>query len=111
MLMLFVVASIPELMATVLSPEGMRFTGALVNLDDLNTYLSAIRQGAEGHWLFTPTFVITSYSIHYTKLYDIRQWFVETGLALAEMGYQIDTRKKMLKSGFLTWKYPSLTWE
>lgn len=45
------------------------------------------------------------------KAYGIRQWFVETGLALAEMGYQIDTRKKMLKSGFLTWKYPSLTWE
>ncbi|MCB2179845.1 hypothetical protein KQH54_01840 [bacterium] len=45
------------------------------------------------------------------KAYGIRQWFVESGNALAEMGYQIDTRKKMLKSGFLTWKSPPLTWE
>lgn len=45
------------------------------------------------------------------KAYGIRQWFVESGYALAEMGYQVDTRKKMLKSGFLTWKFPPLTWD
>lgn len=44
------------------------------------------------------------------KAYGIRQWFVETGLALAETGYRLDTRKKMLRSGFLTWLNPPLTW-
>lgn len=44
------------------------------------------------------------------KDFGLRQWFMETGFALAEKGYQIDTRKKMLKSGLLIWKQPPLTW-
>lgn len=50
------IVSIPELLATIFSPTGQSFTGALVNPDDLNTYLTAIRQGADGHWLFTPPY-------------------------------------------------------
>lgn len=42
------------------------------------------------------------------KQYGLRQWFVEAAHRLAEAGYKLDLRKKMLKSGFLTWKYPPL---
>ena len=42
------------------------------------------------------------------KQYGLRQWFVEAAQLLSESGYKLDLRKKMLKSGFLTWKYPPL---
>jgi hypothetical protein len=38
------------------------------------------------------------------KEFGLRQWFVESAEALAAKGYRIDTRKKMLDSGFLVWK-------
>ena len=40
--------------------------------------------------------------------YGLRQWFVEAAQLLAESGYKLDLRKKMLKSGFLTWNHPPL---
>ncbi len=40
--------------------------------------------------------------------YSLRQWFIETANQLSSAGYQLDLRKKMLKSGFLTWKNPGL---
>ena len=45
------------------------------------------------------------------KEYGLRQWFVAAALTLAELGYSIDQRKKMLKNGFLVWKYPDLVIE
>jgi hypothetical protein len=41
------------------------------------------------------------------KQYGLRQWFVESAAALAAKGYQIDTRKKMLRGGYLIWKRPT----
>jgi hypothetical protein len=43
------------------------------------------------------------------KEYGLRQWFVKSAEQLAEQGYQIDTRKKMLKAGYLVWEHPALT--
>ncbi len=40
------------------------------------------------------------------KEYGLRQWFCASAEALAEKGYSIDTRKKMLKLGFLVWHDP-----
>lgn len=51
-----VMAMTPYLYAWFSAPEGARFTGALVNHDDLSTYLSAIRQGENGRFLFHFTF-------------------------------------------------------
>lgn len=45
--------------------------------------------------------------IHY-KAFSDRQWFIETANRLADEGYQLDLRKKMLKSGFLTWLHPDI---
>jgi len=42
------------------------------------------------------------------KQFGLRQWFQESALNLAQRGYQIDARKKFLRSGFLVWKYPDL---
>jgi hypothetical protein len=42
----------PYLIGWLAAPEGALFTGSLVNHDDLSTYLSAMRQGANGRWLF-----------------------------------------------------------
>jgi hypothetical protein len=41
--------------------------------------------------------------------YGLRQWFVASAELLATQGYQIDTRKKMLKAGYLVWDQPVLT--
>lgn len=38
------------------TPEGQNFLGSLINTGDLSVYLAAIRQGAEGAWLFEVTF-------------------------------------------------------
>ncbi len=45
--------------------------------------------------------------IHY-KDFGHRQWFMESAYRLADHGCQLDLRKKMLKSGYLTWKNPPL---
>jgi len=42
----------PYLAAWALAPVGQVFTGALINPNDLSVYLSALRQGARGEWLF-----------------------------------------------------------
>jgi hypothetical protein len=42
------------------------------------------------------------------KQYGLRQWFTEAAFQLSLKGYKLDLRKKMLKSGFLTWKNPDL---
>ena len=45
-------ANLPYLVAWLSPPENKQFVGTFVNADDLTTYLSAIRQGAEGNWLY-----------------------------------------------------------
>ena len=42
------------------------------------------------------------------KQFGLRQWFMETALLLEREEYQIDTRKKLLRSGFLIWKNPNI---
>lgn len=43
---------LPYLLGWLATPAGTVFTGSLVNHDDLSIYLSAMRQGADGRWLF-----------------------------------------------------------
>ncbi len=52
--LLFII--LPYLTTWMMTPPGYRFLGTLVNLDDTSVYLSAMRQGAEGYWLFHYTF-------------------------------------------------------
>lgn len=49
---LSILGMLPYLIAWVLTPEGKIFTWALVNPDDTGVYLSALRQGMAGQWLF-----------------------------------------------------------
>ncbi|MBK8935545.1 MAG: hypothetical protein IPM76_25135 [Chloroflexi bacterium] len=56
MLVALLMALAPYLYGWLSAPEGTTFTGALVNQDDLSTYLSAIRQGENGRFLFHFTF-------------------------------------------------------
>lgn len=46
----------PYLVAWLLTPPGKVFVGVLANHNDFSTYLSAMRQGADGSWLFDFTF-------------------------------------------------------
>lgn len=45
-------ATLPYLWVTAVAPPGQVFTATLINPDDTSVYLSAIRQGQEGNWLF-----------------------------------------------------------
>jgi len=38
------------------------------------------------------------------KEFGLRQWFVKGPEGLERKGYRIDTRKKMLHSGYLVWR-------
>lgn len=58
MLLALLLASLPFIGAWLLAPEDVVFAGAVVNIDDASVYLSAIRQGAAGGWLFNPNFSI-----------------------------------------------------
>ncbi len=51
-ILFLLLAHIPYLAAWLLPPENKQFVGTFVNADDLATYVSAIRQGAEGNWLY-----------------------------------------------------------
>jgi hypothetical protein len=53
---ILIIGIIPFLIAWWLTPSGKIFGGALINQDDMSVYLSAIRQGIEGKWLFNFTF-------------------------------------------------------
>jgi hypothetical protein len=46
----------PFIVAWKMTPPDKVFSGALINPDDLSVYLSAIRQGIEGKWLFSFAF-------------------------------------------------------
>lgn len=39
------------------------------------------------------------------KAFGLRQWFAASALQLAAQGYNIETRRKYLRTGFLVWKY------
>jgi hypothetical protein len=40
------------------------------------------------------------------KQFSLRQWYKASAELLAETGYSIDLRRKLLNRGFLLWKYP-----
>ncbi len=50
------IISLPYLVAWISTPDGMVFTGALLNPDDMGVYVSAMRQGAAGRWLYQFTY-------------------------------------------------------
>lgn len=50
--LMLLLLTIPYVVAWSAAPEGKQFIGTLINPDDLSTYLAAMRQGGEGHWLF-----------------------------------------------------------
>ncbi len=52
---------IPEAINWFTSPQGFVFNGGVLNITDFNVYLSAIRQSAEGAWLFEPQFTPESF--------------------------------------------------
>jgi len=52
---------IPEGISWWTSPGGYVFNGGVLNITDYNVYLSAIRQAAEGKWLFEPQFTPESF--------------------------------------------------
>ena len=45
-------SAIPYIVGLLVTPEGKMFVGTFVNPDDLSTYLSAMRQGQQGKWLY-----------------------------------------------------------
>ena len=47
---------LPEIITIATTPDDMVFNGTFVNIDDMSVYLSAIRQGSEGKWMFTSQF-------------------------------------------------------
>ncbi len=55
-IMFIVVIYLPDIVTWALSPEDMVFNGTFSNIDDTSVYISAIRQGAEGNWLFVSQF-------------------------------------------------------
>ncbi|HJW84125.1 MAG TPA: hypothetical protein VJ754_07460 [Anaerolineae bacterium] len=50
------ISSVPYAIAWASTPDGKVFTGGLVNPDDVSAYIAALRQGADGDWLYQPTF-------------------------------------------------------
>ncbi len=46
------ITSLPYLIVYATTPPGQIFTATLINPDDTSVYLSAMRQGMEGKWLF-----------------------------------------------------------
>lgn len=62
------------------------------------------------HQFFTDWKNAANTAIGY-KQFGLRHWFMETAVLLEQEGYQIDTRKKFLRSGFLIWKNPDIHFE
>ncbi len=52
MVAFLLLSSIPYFVALLSLPDGKQFVGTFVNPDDLSTYLSAMRQGQQGEWLY-----------------------------------------------------------
>src|SRR5690606_31339433 len=50
--LLVLLLTLPYLVAWLSTPDGMVFSGALLNPDDMSVYVSAMRQGAAGGWLY-----------------------------------------------------------
>ncbi len=49
-------SALPYIAAWISTPVDKQFVGALVNPDDFPSYLSAMRQGAAGSWIFHFTY-------------------------------------------------------
>lgn len=56
MALFMLLGNLPEMVVRLKLPEGYTFTGVFVNVDDASVYFSAMRQGGESNWLFTPQF-------------------------------------------------------
>lgn len=56
LIMILVGTTLPYLLAWLATPAGTVFTGALLNPDDVGVYVSAMRQGAAGNWLYHFTY-------------------------------------------------------
>lgn len=52
LLLILALSSLPYLLAWLQTPADKLFLGALINSEDLATYLSAMRQGRAGGWLY-----------------------------------------------------------
>src|SRR5690606_21870781 len=50
--LLVLLLTLPYLVAWLSTADGMVFSGALLNPDDMSVYVSAMRQGAAGNWLY-----------------------------------------------------------
>lgn len=51
-LLILLLITLPYLLAWLAAPAGQVFNGSFVNHDDLPVYLSAMRQGKDGMWLY-----------------------------------------------------------
>jgi len=47
---------VPYVVAMAFAPPGMVFLGSLLNTDDTAQFLAAMRQGAEGNWIYRNQF-------------------------------------------------------
>jgi hypothetical protein len=55
-LLLVFIGFLPDFLITLAAPDELVYSGALINTDDISAYISAIRQGAQGEWMFSPQF-------------------------------------------------------
>lgn len=55
-LLIVLATALPYVLGWLTTPDGLVFTGALLNPDDMGVYVSAMRQGAAGHWLYHFTY-------------------------------------------------------
>lgn len=51
-LLILLAVTFQYVLAWLWTPDGANFTGALLNPDDIGVYVSAMRQGATGEWLY-----------------------------------------------------------
>ena len=58
---------------------------------------------------FFSTWEMAAKETIFHKEFGLRQWFIAAAQSLADKGYQIDLRKKILKNGFLVWKSPNIS--
>ena len=56
---------LPEWITWAMEPEDLVFNGVFINITDFNVYLSAIRQGSEGRWLFQNQFTPDQFPVYF----------------------------------------------
>jgi hypothetical protein len=76
---LVALASLPYLVAYLATPDGMFYTGFLTNPEDGHSYLSKVRQGMQGAWLWHLAFTATPHGgaflfTYYLALGHLARW-------------------------------------